>query len=700
MLDLLDEMSELVYIADLNTYDLLFLNKPGRDMFGVEKLSGQKCYQVLQNRQEPCDFCNNAQLAAGMLYTWEFTNSITGRHYLLKDQITHWKGRPARLEIAFDITDYENQRVILQNMLASEMLLLECVKKLHRAKDLDATVNEILAILGEHVGAERIYIFRINEFTMDNTHEWCAEGIEPEMDHLQEMDLSLLQRWIPDFLHHRCVVIEDLEQIKEISPEEYFVLQQQNIHSLVAVPLESEEKLTGYIGVDNPPADKIESIANLLNTLGYFLVSSIQKTENEKKLLHLSYFDTLTGLYNRNRFMQDIDEIAKQLDQPLGVVYVDINGLKNINDRFGHKYGDHMIVSVVQKIQLIFSKEDIYRVGGDEFVILCHQSQEQFERNVRDLKNQFLIKSECRASIGYSWSPSCSFIQTQITDADEMMYGDKKLFYHKNPYSGRYRYYNDDVLGLTVPGALEKAIQAGRFLICYQPKIACSDRSLIGAEALVRYRVTGRDVLSPDKFIPVLEDARLISQIDFYVYDQVCRQVSDWIARGKPVVPVSVNFSRYTLLEPNFISTLHAIWQAYSFPQRLVEIEITEGGESEDNQKMMQMLNQVKASGFVLSIDDFGAKYANLSLFTGVNFDVLKVDKSLIVHLCDNQKTQHHIQFSVQICNKMDVQLIAEGVESENQFAKLQDLGCHGVQGFLFSRPLTLAVFESQYGFL
>ena len=273
-----------------------------------------------------------------------------------------WNGRKARLEIAFDVTSYEEQRRALEITVQSENMLLECVKKLHRARVLEETVDEILADIGEYLDADRTYIFQIRDQLMFNTQEWCRKGVAPQIQNLQEMDVKLLDRWIPSFMNNSCVIIEDLETIKESSPDEYRELHVQGIHSLVAVPLEIKGKLLGYLGVDNPPKDKLENISNILNTLAYFLVTSLQRIEDEKEMRRLSYMDTLTGLYNRNRFIQDIESVEKKAEtKPIGVVYVDINGLKEFNDRYGHAYGDEMIVKTVKLIMAAFPNECLYR---------------------------------------------------------------------------------------------------------------------------------------------------------------------------------------------------------------------------------------------------------------------------------------------------------------------------------------------------
>lgn len=220
-------------------------------------------------------------------------------------------------------------------------------------------------------------------------------------------------------------------------------------------------------------------------------MTSLRRAEDERQLVRLSYYDTLTGFYNRNRYIRDINRQA-QADGSFGIAYLDVNGLKDINDYYGHDYGDQVLASCAQKIRDAFPTGDFYRIGGDEFVVLCRGLEEEaFLSVVKKLRGLFAAGGVCHAAVGCQWTEKTANIQQLITAADTMMYEDKKHFYRRNSQSNRYRHYNDDVLGLTVPGVLPKLLEEERFVIYFQPKKAFHDRTLIGAEALVRYRTPG-----------------------------------------------------------------------------------------------------------------------------------------------------------------------------------------------------------------
>lgn len=697
MVSLMDEISELIYVSDLDTHELLYINKAGRNMLGIDELNGQKCYRVLQNKDAPCTFCTNSYLQKNHFYNWQFFNSVVRRHFLLKDKLIDWEGRPARVEIAFDVTESEQKKQELKNSLDAENLVTACSKRLFAAPHVGTALDDVLGMVGRFLESDRAYIFQVNGDIMSNTFEWCANGVTPQKDALKEMPVSLLERWQVPFQRQECVVIEDIGRLREISPEEYEVLRQQEINSLIAAPMYWEKNLIGYVGVDNYSSEKFKNVAAVLSSIGFFVGYVLRHEETLRQLRKLSYHDTLTGMLNRNAFMRDIETLEDAVTTSVGVIYADINGMKELNDQLGHREGDMVLKDASERILSLFPAECCYRIGGDEFVAICSNVEEQaFAHRVQDLVNLFGCTEKYTVSVGARWSPNYSDIQTLIFEADEQMYMDKKNFYYGKALSGRYRHNLDDILGLTQPGTLQAFLDEGRFLIYYQPKVSAKTGDLIGAEALVRYRSPAGKILSPAQFIPLLEEARLIGLVDFYIFDKVCAQIAGWIARGVPAVPVSTNFSRHSL-SGDFPGRLSEIWKTYGIPMDYIEIEVTETVEADSDFLFMETIRQIKEKGFKVAIDDFGARFANLSLFTMMDFDVLKIDKSLIDTITYNEKAQSVLSSIVDISHKMHTSLIAEGVETEEQRQILCRIGFDGLQGYLFSKPVPIDIFEQAF---
>ena len=693
----MDEIPELMYVSDLENYDLLFLNEAGRKTFGVEDLSGRKCYKVLQGMDSPCEFCTSSKLTFGENYTWEYTNPITKRHYLLKDRLLPWDGRAARMELAFDITEANAEKQALKKTLDAEQMVMECVRTLYQEYDLDRSVPIILKRLGRFLGADRVYVGMIRNELLYNDYEWCAEGSTSQKDALQDMPLSAIASWLPAFERQEFFILEDVETMRESSPEEYELLSGQNIHSLAAAPMEEEGQLRGILGVDNPPPDRIRSIVSLLQTLCYFLMLTYRRTQSERQLSHLSYYDTLTSFYNRNRYMEDSAAFSEHIG-PVGIVYLDVNGLKDINDQRGHAFGDKVLVECARQMREAFQDADYYRIGGDEFVIICPGiDRVTFEQRVAGLRRRFRSNARCSAAIGAQWDTQFKDLQQIIASADARMYEDKKDFYRRNPASNRYRHHSDEILHLADPAVLCEEIKQQHFVVYLQTKVASSNGSAVGAEALIRYQPRSDSLVLPGNFLPLLEESETISQIDFYVFEFVCSRFKEWALQGKQALPVSVNFSRCSLSRPDFISRIAGICRKYGVDKKYLEIELTETAHEADSVDMQTLIRDLRCEGFMVSIDDFGTEYANLALLSTVEFDVLKLDKSLVDDVASNPRASTVVESIVDICKKMNIQVVAEGIETEAQLSALRACGVELAQGYLFSKPVPMEEYENKY---
>lgn len=699
-LSLLNEISELVYVSDPETYELLFVNQTGCQTLHLENYKHKKCYEVLQGKTSPCEFCTNDRLCDDNFYTWEFTNPSIGRHFLLKDKIIQWRGKTARMEIAFDITERELQKQELKNMLDVQTLITNCVRMLYAVDDLDQTINAVLTQIGEFLVSDRAYVFEIKDELMNNTHEWTAPGISPQLEKLQQLDLSLISDWLPFFEKNDCIIIDDVEQLQKTNPAAYATLHAQEITSLIAAPIFLDNKLAGYIGIDNYDSEKIKNSSYLLLSMSIFLSYAIRHRNHVDMLHRLSYHDLLTNALNRNAFMDVLSQFRPGQYASAGIIYIDINGMKEINDFYGHHQGDKILITTVAKVFNLFKPDELFRIGGDEFVIITYDLTEtDFYEKFNLLRNIFCEKTNLPFSIatGSCWVKSPSDLNSLLQQADSAMYTDKKKFYYGKEKTSRYRHNLDDILNLANYSALQEALTAGQFCIYFQPKISLDTEEFIGSEALIRYINQAGEIIAPNNFIPILEEARLIKMLDLYVFEEVCKQINIWKERKMRVKPVSINLSRSTLSYHFLADQLLALITKHNIDISLLELEVTETAEVDNQLVFSQALEKLKEYGFSISIDDFGVRNASLSLFTTINFDILKLDRSLVKTLAQNQKARILIRSVAVICSDLGIKLIAEGVETLEQLDILKELRCNEVQGYLFSKPLPLNDFENKY---
>lgn len=434
-IDIFDCVREIVYAADRKSHELLYLNKSGMEAFGYdnqEQVAGKKYYQVLTGWASPDIICAGGKLCRDNYQEQIYENRETGRTYCLKDRLVDWDGREVRIEIADDITETccKKAKEEGKKVPECEQIVMECIRMMYSSVDTNEAINNTLEKMGLHLCADRTYIFSVYRTSMYNTHEWCAEGISREMDSLQNVPITIIDRWLPYFYQDECVIIQDLEQIKENNPEEYAVLKPQNIKSLVTVPLMEQGKLVGYFGVDNPKTDNLNEISDILKMLAYFFQSLLERKRREDYLKKIGFTDGMTGAMNRNAFIRDTMTDNNRELLSVGIFYVDINGLKKTNDTYGHEAGDNLIRQVYQIICSVVEVFPVYRLGGDEFVVLCKDILgEKLGELEEQLRAELDGRNGCSAAIGVSFLENPGDLREVIDEADRSMYKDKQQHY-------------------------------------------------------------------------------------------------------------------------------------------------------------------------------------------------------------------------------------------------------------------------------
>ena len=321
----------------------------------------------------------------------------------------------------------ERTKEQIRQRLEIATMLNSCVGKLNSDTDIDVGINNLLATVNDYFQADRTYVFEIDpdRDVLINTFEYtCGQEVSAQMDNLQEVPVSVIKVWMQNFRQGRSYYMSDLEQ--ERGQPSYEMLKAQQVWRLLAVPLMKGGAMVGFLGVDNPRAHYDD--ATLLASIQFFVTNSLDRKKQRAYLEKLSYRDMLTGLYNRNRYIERLEAYKQVQDQQIGAIYIDLNGLKKVNDEQGHRAGDELIVRAAGTIAGIFA-EDAYRVGGDEFVvILLDVSREDFARKTEQLRRQ-MQKNGVDASIGGVWQASTENLEDLLRRADENMYREKKRYY-------------------------------------------------------------------------------------------------------------------------------------------------------------------------------------------------------------------------------------------------------------------------------
>ncbi|SHK20450.1 diguanylate cyclase (GGDEF) domain-containing protein [Hathewaya proteolytica DSM 3090] len=572
-----------------------------------------------------------------------------------------------------------------------EIGIIDCIKSLLVEEDLHKAMTTVLEYVLHYYKADRAYVFEFDweKNLSHNTYEKCIDKVTPQKDNLQSIPTFIMNRWIEEFNKNNCVIIKNMEDMKIDYPEEYESLSCQDIHSLMAVPFRINQEIVGFLGVDNP--DDLSKGSEFLCSLSYFIINEISKRRMNDKLKYLSYHDSLTNLNNRNKYMDYTSKINPEALSSLGVIFADINGLKQINDTYGHSYGDAVIISISQAIKNTFKDHYVFRLSGDEFVVFCENiSRQNFLKSIDSFKASLLSKSNNGVSIGYTWCDSEINLRKMVYDADELMYINKQEFYKKNLTNKKTH------VPLLLKDLLD-SLNHKKFTVFLQPKFDLSTDKVYGAEALVRRINSEMSIVPPDKFIPLLEKEKTIQYLDFFVFEECCRLLNNWISRGKTPMKISLNFSRITLMEESFIHHVMEICKKYKVSPRMIEIEITESvGEIERNY-IASIGAELKKLGFILSLDDFGCMYSSLDMITLLDFDVIKIDKSLVLNIEKNKKSEIIIKNIINICHDMNIKCLVEGIENLQQLNFMKELNCDYIQGYVISKPISIDCFETAY---
>ena len=327
-----------------------------------------------------------------------------------------------------------------EQALVRSLTLIQCVTELSANRDVDAAIHHLLEIMDFYFKGDRTYIFEIDEErqVVHNSYEYTAHGISKEVDNLDELPLQIIASWIEKFREEGSFYISNLDQEKGREDERiYECLKAQNIESLIAVPLVKGHNMVGFLGVDNPRECCLDF--SFLSSVQFFIMNRLDTKMQQEELELLSYRDALTNLYNRNRYIRVLENDRQrkgQAIQKIGVAYMDLNGLKKINDELGHEAGDSLIRQAAQQIVAVFP-EHAYRIGGDEFVVIYPDVEErQFAYLITQLQHN-AKDHQVSLSYGIVWEEVCMDLEVLLKQADHEMYEDKKRYYSSEQYDRR-----------------------------------------------------------------------------------------------------------------------------------------------------------------------------------------------------------------------------------------------------------------------
>lgn len=598
---------------------------------------------------------------------------------------------------------YENQ--ILKSELEAEHFILTQMAELGKVRNVrecQVAINNLLEKIGHFTKADRAYIVDEKDGCYYNTYEWCNEGIEPQINQLQNLRAEDMPYWIPKLSSGESIFIEDLENVKETMPVEYEILKPQNIHTLIVFPIILSNTLKGFIGVDNPNIKDAKDVIRLLAALGSYLGTTRENAAVYAKLEYRLNYDSLTKAYNRYGFYKNAQKLIKEhTDTEYCLILSDIKSFKLINEIYGENIADKILIDEVNIIrQKMKGNSVLGRLNGDIIAMVIpkeYLSEKEFSDMIKLLSDRYSNKNfRLHIYLGVYYIKDVNETIRQMVDKVSLVIMKSKgnmsnyiLYYDENSY-------RNDIFKQQLIGEFETALNENQFCMYLQPQTD-KDGNMLGAEALIRWNHPNMGLIMPGAFIECFEDAGIIYRLDNYIWEEAAKQLKIWKDSGYNYY-ISVNISAKDFYHIDVYQTFKNLVSKYGIDTDKLHIEITETALSEDKQAAHKTIERLHDEGFIIEIDDFGSGYSSFNFLKDVCADVIKIDRVFLKKSSHEERGEQILRSIISLSHDIGMDVITEGVENVDQLSMLAKMNCDWFQGYYFSKPITVGDFEEKYG--
>ncbi|GHC30333.1 bifunctional diguanylate cyclase/phosphodiesterase [Aidingimonas halophila] len=454
--------------------------------------------------------------------------------------------------------------------------------------------------------------------------------------------------------------------------------------------------------------EDVDFVSSVLQIFTAVAAAELERQNDESRIFRLAYYDTATNLPNRTYFKEYLEAafaLAAQKDTSLGVVFLDLDRFKDINDSYGHDTGDRVLIAVAERLsQVLPANCMLARLGGDEFVAVAEHidldgMRKLAERLQRVLEPPFKVRRQqlsLEASLGMACYPTHA-----ETVGELLKHADIAMYHAKERGSGYCLY--DSAMGeavarrLLLAKRLTSALKTDALELNFQAQVGLDSESLVGVEALCRWFDAELGWISPAEFIPLVEERGMAPALGDWVLQATCRQIIAWRRQGLSVPPISVNIAAQQLDDPRFVQRITSILATYGVAPSAIALELTEGGFMKDPEQAIALMKQLKSAGFTLAVDDFGTGYSSLAYLKSFPLDTLKIDMSFVRNMLSNDSDLAIVATIISMARSLNMRTVAEGVETRGQADALRELGCDQAQGFYFARPQTNEAFAADW---
>lgn len=593
----------------------------------------------------------------------------------------------------------------LYSNVANTNIVAGAFEILYREGSVVKNINDMLTLIGNFFLLDRVVIETLNpeNDTLSRRFEWTnplIEGIS-NIIHPIEGDKDI---WRNQMDNTRMIKIVQIESNKDKIGELYNILKRQKTSAILAFEVEYKNTIYGLVRFEMCSTNRfwqqsnVASLQLISKMIGIFLNKEYEKVLHKREL----YYDRLTQVMYYSKWRDEVHKFLNESEQRIqySLMNFTFENFHILNDLFGTKECDLLLAKFGETLNEIFpSSCYTCRVNDDKFMaFIPTKDKAVIEMYFNDFIEAYFKKTE-RSDIVkiYAGVYIHDGLDTLTSSIDKATITRKIV----RGLKSKLEYFTEDLYEKTrrtneLKAHMHKALATGEFMLYLQPKVNTETGEVIGAEALTRWNYKGRRIIMPGEFIPLFEQTGFINELDFAVFENVCRFQKDCIENDIMPLPISVNISRYQTNYDGYISRINEIRAMYNVPSRLIEIEITEGTYLANTEATSQFIENLHYYGYKVSMDDFGSGYSNLSSLAALDVDLMKLDRGFCTNR-HNKKENVILSFVMTLAKNLNIDVLCEGVENEELVDYLKSVGCTIVQGFLYDRPIPANDFKKKY---
>lgn len=578
-----------------------------------------------------------------------------------------------------------------------------------RTKDVNSAINLLLNKVRAQFNCNHICILENSSSSLNFniTYLSSKDGIKPEKNKLNNF-ISEIKDYTNKFDENGIYYIQNVSEIKE--EKDKYLLDSLGIQALLHCGIFENGNLKGCVSIHDCEKPRywtqyeIDSLVTITKIISSYLLKLRASERANRQLYIITNYDALTGLPTLHKFKNDVRQLLDEHPgQKYAIIYSDINQFKYINDTLGYDIGDKILCDFAALLSCNGTKDSgVCRITEDIFLAVSpFEEEESLYEIILSINEQFNVMQKAKypgnkfvVATGVALIDDTEDITVAIDNANvarKSIKNSPKTACKFFDYTMKIKMQRE----AEITNSMEQALKNGEFIVYLQPKVGLKDSNLVGAEALVRWKKKDGALIPPCDFIPLFERNGFVVNLDFYIYEEVCKLLDSWIKNKLPVCPISVNVSRIHLNDEDFVNEIKKLVDHYKIPYHLLELELTESIFLNNAEAALSTMKKLRKLGFGVSIDDFGAGYSSLNLLKNMETDVIKLDKEFFGQ-GDMQKEEQIIVASIiSMAKQLNMKVLSEGVETQTQSDFLKTVLCDMAQGYLYSKPVPVEEFEN-----